>query len=321
MGKKMICSVMAVAAMSLLSSCEYQNLGDAEVLQRTAFSLGFDHSAVDSVPKEYRVAFYPDDEQTRENITAGYMLFDLTTGEREIILPAGNYKVTAWNHDTEHVITEGYGVRNNLQATTNHYRSRGNFYTPRVIDSLYAGHLVLDYPDYMTHANVESFTLRSGIDGQRLILRPDSMVVTVNVNIGGVRGLSDVIEARGSIDNVPASRYMAYDNLTADSAVVIFDCNVHPAQNRIAGTFYLFGLEPTDFPNLHHRMILYFWMNTGRVYIPLDITRLVAAARDSKVLNIDLPDLDIDLREFVTPGSGYDVSVDDWDNIIIDMNL
>ena len=122
--------VMSAALLtSGLASCEYQSLEEMRAMERSEFTLGFAHSNVDSVPASYRVAFYPADEQTRENITNGYMLFDLLQGSHKLSLPCGSYKVTAWNHDTEHVLTNGYGTRDLVNATTQAYRSRGAFDT------------------------------------------------------------------------------------------------------------------------------------------------------------------------------------------------
>lgn len=304
-----------------LASCEYQDIAQPAVLERAEFTLDFDHGRVDSVPSEYRVAFYPADEKTMENITTGYMLYDLKKGTHRISLPVGTYRVTAWNHDTEHVLTNGYGKRDLVCATTQQYRSRGAFDTPKVVDSLYHGQTILDYPDYMVHANIENFTLQSSVEDQKLILTPDSMVVTVDLSIGGVHGLHDVLEARGSINNVAGKRYIAKDNLTEDSVVVIFDCECEPETSTVRARFWLFGLSPTAFPNLEHKIILYFWLNNGKVYIPLDVTQLIAKARDSKVLNVHVEDLGIDLREYVTSSSGYEVTVDEWDNIRIGIDL
>ena len=311
----------AALLVATMASCEYQSLEEMNVMERSEFTLSFAHSNVDSIPSSYRVAFYPADDQTRENITNGYMLFDLITGAHKLSLPCGSYKVTAWNHDTEHVLTNGYGTRDMVTATTQAYRSRGAFDTPKVVDSLYHGQTILDYPDYMVHANVENFTLQQTEAEQKLILTPDSMVVTVDLNIGGIRGLAEVLEARGSINNVAGKRYIARDNFTEDSVVVIFDCTCLPEMNTVKARFYLFGLEPSVFPGLDHKVILYFWLNNCKVYIPLDITSLVANARRTQVLDVHVEDLNIDLREYVSSSSGYEVTIDEWDNIHIGINL
>lgn len=311
-----------MAAIVVLASCEYRDIQDLGVLEKKDFILDFAHDRVDSIPMEYRVAFYPADNQTKENITMGYMLFDLLNRPSTLSLPVGTYRVTAWNHDTEHVITKGYGIRDEVVATTNHYRSRGLYDTPKVIDSLYHGQLILDYPDYMVHANVEQFILSGGEGTQRLTLHPDSMVIAMDVSVGGIRGLGSVTEARGCINNIPGTRYIAKDNVTADSAVVIFDCKVIPEEERVTAHFHLFGLEPTDFPGLEHKIILFFWLQNGRVYIPLDVTNLIRkAATGGYRVEIDIPNLDIDLRDYVTSESGYDVIVEGWDNVTIGVDL
>ena len=320
--RKLCFLYIAVLTGILTSSCEYQSLEKMESMERAEFTLDFAHDRVDSIPTEYRVAFYPADEKTLENITTGYMLYDMVNGPHILNLPVGTYRVTAWNHDTEHVMTNGYGNRNMVSATTQQYHSRSAFDTPKVVDSLYNGQTILDYPDYMVHANVETFILDAGPQEKHLTLHPDSMVITMTVNIGGVRGLSEVLEARGSINNVPGVRYIAKENLTKDSVVVIFDCEVDAEQNTVRAKFYLFGLEPTDFPGLEHKLVLYFWLRAGKVYIPIDVTNLFNKARQNgSGVEVNIPDLNIDLRDYITSSSGYEVTVDEWDNIHIGIDL
>jgi len=310
-----------VASVMLLGACEYRDLEGLSVMEKADFVLDFSHDRVDSVPMEYRVAFYPADERTRENITMGYMLFDLLNKRNTLSLPVGNYRVTAWNHDTEHIQTSGYGNREEVKATTQQYHSRGVFDTPKVIDSLYQGQKILDYPDYMVHANVESFTLQSGTLGQSLVLHPDSMVISMYIEIGGIRGMQSVVEARGCINNVPGTRYIAADNLTKDTVVVMFDCQLDADQNKVRASFYLFGLNPTDHPDLEHQITLFFWLPNGKVYIPLDVTNLLRSMAGKRNVKVDIPDLDIDLREYITPSNGYSVEVDGWDNVLIGVDL
>ena len=321
MKKNALMTVLAFSA--ILCSCDYRNLAEMEILERGELTLRFQHDRVDSVPAEYRVAFYPADERTLENITSGYMLYDIRTGDHHLDLPSGNYKVTAWNHDTEHVMTNGYGIRDLVTATTQKYISRGLYDIPKVVDSLYHDKTILDYPDYMVHANVEDFFLEAGNNDQVLVLHPDSMVIAVDMDIKGIRGLGEVTEVRGSISNVAGKRYIAPDNLTEDSVVVMYDCKAITEENRVAAHFHLFGLEPTNAKGLSHKVLLYFWLRTGiKVYIPIDVTNLIRnAKKDAARLNIHIEDMNVDLREYMAGTSGYEVAVDDWDNIIVGIDL
>ena len=86
--------------------------------------------------------------------------------------------------------------------------------------------------------------------------------------------------------------------------------------------FHLFGLEPTDAKNLSHKVYLYFWLRTGKVYIPIDVTRLIHnVGREASRLEIAIENLNIDLREYITGASGYEVAVDDWEDIRIGVDL
>lgn len=317
--KKIVLTFLSVALTVLtLASCQYKDLEDESPwARRPAVTLGFEWDAVDSIPAGMRVAFYSSGEASQ-----GYVFYDVLNRDTVIRVAAGTYDVTAWNNDCSHVLTSGYSTRGSVNATTLQYSTHGLYVMDEILDSIYNGQRVLDYPDYMVHANVEQFILNSGSETQRLTLHPDSMIFSMDVNVGGIRGLGNVTEARGCINNVPGTRYIAKENVTADSAVVIFDCKVIPEEERVTAHFHLFGLEPTDFPNLEHKIILFFWLQNGRVYIPLDVTNLIRKALSGGYkVKIDIPDLDIDLRDFVTPESGYDVSVEGWDNVVIGVDL
>ena len=147
--------MMAISALITagVSSCEYKDLDDGSELN--AVTIDFDmKSKIDSIPGSMRVAFYPVDALAKANMNKGYTFFDLPQSiwPATVQLPAGIYDVVAWNNDTEHVLTEKYGSQVTLHATTPPYNSRGTFDTPNILDSLYNGQRVLDYPDYMVHA-------------------------------------------------------------------------------------------------------------------------------------------------------------------------
>lgn len=313
---------MAITLLAGLAACEYKDLDEG--LSRVDFTLDFSHERVESTPASYRVAFFPADEETRGNITRGYRLFDVKNEPTVLSLPAGNYKVTAWNNDTEHVLTEGYGSKESLYATTMRYRSMGGYEMPKVVDSLFHGMPVLDYPDYMVHANEENFTLYEE-PGQRLTLHPDSMVITVDIKARGIRGLEWVREARGSISNVAGTRFIGEDNLTKDTVVVMFECQCDFNDSTVTAHFWLFGMEPTG-AKLDHRIIFvfYFWLDNGKVYLPVDVTDIIREEQEKGKkdhIEIVLPELDINLKDYVTSKSAYSVDVDDWDDVYIDIGF
>ena len=202
------------------------------------------------------------------------------------------------------------------------YNSRGSFDTPTVVDSLFNGQKVLDYPDYMVHANKVDVEVLYGVNNQMLTLNPDSMVVTIDYIIHGIGGLSWVKQIRGAINNVAGKRYIAFDNRTEDAVSVMFDCRYNDEDSLVYGSFYVFGIEPTEITNLNHKMILFFWMNGGKVYLPIDVTNAFAAyRRENKKILIDIPSLGIDLRDYISSKNTFDIDLDEWEDVKIDIGF
>ena len=309
-------ALMAVVVATLtFSSCEYKDLGDEGGCskKKTKFMLVFDWDKVDSIPQSMRVVFYPHD---LSQYAQGYTTFDVLNRDTTIELPAGTYDVTAWNNDTEHVITSTYAKQESAYATTGNYSPHGDVNIPKVLDSLYHGQKVLDYPDYMVHANRMQFELSEKDNIHRLVLAPDSMVVTVDMKLHGIAGLEWCNNIRGAINNIAGKRFMAYDNLTADTVTIMFDAQAHTADSTVTARFWVFGIEPSVLTRLQHKMIFFFWITGNQVYVPLDVTNIVARARmDKKYILIESQNLDIDLKNYVREGgTAWTVDAEDWDN-------
>lgn len=301
----------AIFAATLLAgvSCEYKDL-EIGIL-RNSFSVSFVKKGGVETSSTYRVVFYPADEETRQNISKGYIAFDMTAEGQQINLPVGNYNVTAWNTDTEHVMVSDVEGSGNIVATTPRSSSMSIANIPAIMDSLYHGQPVLEYPDYMNHANIRNFRVKSGAGQQYLEIAPDSMVVSVHIKVEGIGGLSDATQIKGSLNNVAAKRYVNYDNLTTDSAVVLFDCYVDNGGN-VCADIDLFGLEPTDAENLQHSLVLYFYLPEKNKYLAIDVTDQVQAAKEQDDVEITSDKTGVDLREYSRGASSFSLDIEQW---------
>ena len=319
MSKNIFFSV-ALASAILLSGCDYKDLDEGRFsYTMSKFLIHFDWNEVDSVPTEMRVAFYP---ATDETGVRGYTLFDVLNRDTVVEMPIGIYNVTAWNRDGVHTLTDGYSTQNTIYATTGPYSPHGNYVMPKVLDSLYKGLRVLDYPDYMVHTHKMGFELFKDNDQQVLNLSPDSMVVTVEVKLHGIAGLDHCKNVRATINNVAGMRFMSFDNLTRDRVAVMFDAKGHAEDSLVTAKFWVFGIEPTDMSADSYQMIMFFWMDAGQIYIPMDITKAMSAyTKEDKYILIESPDLDIDLRDYLNYDSGIVVDVNGWDNIDVPVDF
>lgn len=312
-------AILAVAIASLvIAGCDYKDLGEVEEVKKDMMNvtLSFKWNAVDSIPSRMRVAFYP------EKYPRGYTFFDVLNRDTVIQVPAGTYNIVAWNKDILYARTNGYTSHNTIYATTGPASPHGNYQIPVVLDSLFPGMQVLDYPDYMVHGYEMGKEIIKEQEN-RVIISPDSMVVTVDVKLHGIAGLEYCNSIRGCINNLAGKRYVSFDNLTEDRVAMMYDANFSSADSTVTAYFWIFGLHPTDTHVSEHKMVMFFWLKGVKVYIPIDITKACAAyTNEDKHILIESPDLKIDLKEYIHQvGGGFDVSVDGWINNDIPMNF
>ena len=306
--KIMLTAVMTVI---LLAACQYKDIDetDSAWVRKTELGLHFDWKDVDSIPASMRVVFYPKD---RTYFTQGYTFFDVLNSDTVISLPAGAYAVTAWNNDLEHTLTYNLAQQQTAYATTGPYSPRGDANVPHVLDSIYNGQTVLDYPDYMVHTFMDDFTLQEqGSQRQVLTLTPDSMVMTVEVKIGGIKGLEYCKRVRAAVNDVKEKRYMAYTDLTEGRVAVMFDAKTYPEEDCVRARFWVFGIEPTG----KEIALIFFWITGNQVYLPIDVTQAFNNAKSSRAyLYIDIEDAGLDLWNYVRAGStGISVEAEDWE--------
>lgn len=319
--KKWIYTTAVLVTTVLTTGCEYKDLGEAGEYTREVFPLSvtFDWSKVDSIPEAMRVAFYPHDG----NITnRGYTFFDILNKDTVVQIPGGIYDIVAWNNDCEHVLTGGYGAVKSIYGTTTGYSPHGDYVMPQVLDSIFGGQEVLDYPDYMVHAIKMPFEVAQDGTTKQVTLQPDSMVITVDVKLHKITSLDKCKAIRGAVNNVAGKRLVAYDNRTEQKVSVVFDAEWDEKENCVHARFWLFGKEPSEEGGLTHKMVMFFWLNGGRAYLPLDITELIKKqAKDNRHIAIDIRDLNVDLKDYIKQAGGFDIGVDDWDNIDINIDF
>ena len=327
MTKKIYRSIIITAIMLLstgLTSCEYKDLDDGSYL--STVTLSFETNNIDKIPMSMRAVFYPADQLSMSNMTMGYTIFDCPKSNwpMKCKIPAGKYYITSFNNDTENIIIEQMNDRYNMKATSLRY-ARGHQEKPSVIDSIYNYQPVLDCPDYMVHAianNYHEIEVESG-ENKTIKLFPDSMVVTINFKLKDIKGLDWVRECRGSLNNVAGKRYITPENETEDSVAVMFDCNFNSDENTVYGSFYVFGLYPSNSTIiLSHKMVVYFWMNKGQIFLPIDVTDVINNAdRQGGDITIEIDNLDINLKDYVSTPNTFDINVDEWTDVNVEVGF
>lgn len=316
----LISMATAVIIAAGAASCEYKELDEPEY-NSPSFLLNFVFEHVDSIPNDYLVVFYPMDDNNNIDESKGYYVREINGKAAYITgIPAGNYKITAWNKFLEHTRVDINSDRNKTVAYAQQYFTTADM-PIKVLDSLYHGQTIMDTPDYMTHANEENFELLNGIENQRLTLYPDSMVVTVEYRLRGVKSLGMAKQIKAAVNNVARYRYPAFDNNTKDTCTVMFDCRFDAQDSLIYGNFYVFGIEPQELSKLSHKMVLFFWLNGNNIYLPIDVTQAFRAyKKDDKKILIEMPDLNIDLKDYIPTSGTFDVDINSWEDVDIEIS-
>lgn len=310
--------MVLLTAITTLTSCEYKELDEdyyPEGWTKQSVSLDWDFSKIDSIPGSYRIALYPADWETSAKVPEGLLLFDVYNN-RAILrdIPAGNYNITAWNTDTEHVLIKNISDRDKINAsTTTFYTSSAD--PSAVLDSLYYGQDIYNTPEYMTHATKELFTVVPEVQYQPLTLTPDSMCVAIDYRIHGIAALHLAKQVRAAVNNVTKTRLITPELATKDTCVVMSDCLTSISDSIVHGRFFVFGMEPEDFQLMEHSMTLFFWMENKNIFYPIKINKCLRPyRREDNIIYLEIPDIGLDLRKYAASGS-FDVNVNEWDEI------
>lgn len=311
MGMKKIIqtTVMAAACGMLLAACQYKDLiEDNGGQERYPVTLAFDWQRVDSVPRGMRVVFYPHDTEYNR---MGYTLFDVPDSNSVIYLPKGSYDVITYNNDCHHNIVDSYGNIETATARTGSYSPHGDAYIPRVLDSLYHGQPVMDYPDYMVHATRRDYAVTGQNDS--ITMMPDSMVITIDVTVNGIDGLTLCRNIRGAMNYVAHKRKIAADNEVADTVAVMFDGMPDSEDRSVKAHFYVYGLYKPQDEDIC-LMTIFFWLPHTQVYVPINITALIKEYREGTVyVNIETGDIGLDLNDYNKSETGITVTAEDWE--------
>lgn len=305
---------MAVLLLSTVS-CEYKLLDDDIDYNSNSVQLEWDYSRVDSIPRSYRVCFYPADAMTEAKLYENPLIFDVYNNTAILSnIPGGNYNITAWNTDTEHIMIKDIGDREKVNAsTTTFYTSSAD--PSAVLDSLYYGQNIYNTPEYITHATKEDFTVVPDVQYQPLTLAPDSMCVAIDYRIHGIAALHLAKQVRAAVNNVTKTRLVTPPLATKDTCVVMSDCLTSVSDSIVHGRFFVFGMEPEDFQLMEHSMTLFFWMENKNIFYPIKINKyLKPYRREDNIIYLDIPDIGLDLRKYAASGS-FDVNVNEWDEI------
>lgn len=320
-----ICMLTALA----FSSCEHKDLC-LHHPHTTKIRVQFDWQNVPGAKVEGMcVWFYPLAEGM---YPSRYDFRGMAGGEVE--LEAGTYRIICHNNDSEVDLCQGF------EDFFSHlvYTRDGDIFepvygnvsgiTPRAIENehiaicpeMFYGYHVVDVE--ITGSGM-SYVHDSGKDptkgeetgDQVITLYPAEEVCTYTYEIRNVQNISSATQMSGSLSGMAHGLYLGTEELEHNCVTIPFEA-VSDGVSNVTGKFYTYGhCKVHDERTIFN---LYVWMKDGKkYYYSFDVTDQVDNAPDKRHVHII-----IDGPEFPKPiedGSGFDVGVDDWDNVYEDI--
>lgn len=255
-------------------------------------------------PSGLRVVNYKDEEYNIHNISADGGVVSLYEGENNILF---------YNNDTEYILFSRHmeGNRATTRATTR-TKTRTTY-----VESKYAnaGEETMTPPD-MLYANYwDAYIPEKVLDPTPLGITLQPLVFTYKVRYEFAAGLEYVAIARGALTGMAKSVLMDTGETSAESATIIYDCNL----TDYGANAFVTSFGVPDFPNINYptrvpirnALNLELLLKNGKLLtLDFDVTDQVQMQPHGGIIVVS----GIEIKaEDGSQGSGaFDVDVNDW---------
>lgn len=336
--------ILMITALFTLTGCTHKELSfKYPIVQRVRVEFDW-RNFPEADPEGMCVMFYPIDGESMPQ--RRYDFAGRTGGEVEIAV--GRYRIICYNNDTEAAIpanehsffehnfyTREGSIFEGVQDMSGRYAPRAEgAESERVVicpDMLY-GCATIDIEistsgvryinpemEIATKTDLEANRVPHGNilvkDKYAITLYPAKQVCHYSYEIRNVQNLKYVTQMCASLSGMAPSIRIAGSDLHDEPIT-------HPVEaykngtDGITGDFLVFGHHPEN--RTPHTMILYVWMKDGgKYYYTYNVTEQVDRAPDPRRVHLILASPA--LPQPITNGSGFQTTVDDWDEIIQDV--
>lgn len=323
-------AVVSLAFGATLSSCILEDIEACS--DRIPFTIENDwRSCPDAAPGGMAYIFFPDDGSEPWR-------FDFAGRDAgEVKMAPGNYRFLSYNDDTAHVLFRGDGGYDSYKAYTGETDllglippvDRGES-LPRIADER-----ILECPDMMWGCAYYDFSLR--YDGvyympgaaprfrSRMEYSPDFVLTAAqrpltahySFRIEDIENLSGVKSMSAALSGMAGAMLIASGVKEDYPSTLTFKASILDAATA-GGEFFTFGIP--DAPSVPNIFSLFVVLKDGRRFCyRFDVTDRVRSAPDP--MNVSLIMRGIKLEE-PEPESdaGFDVSVDGWETVIVNID-
>ncbi len=290
----------------LLSACEHKELC-YDHPHFTTVRVDFDWSQIDKeeMPEGMRVVFYPTDG-------GDSWIFDFPEGKGQTIeLPQKEYQTVCYNYDTRGIDWTGQDSYRELTAETRKVASPDSI-AMRAVSG------------FLCSSALDSVVLKEQPNGSETVVlfQPRRNVCRYTYEIRGLKELSRVAALRAGLSDMGGSLNLAADSIPEDlSETVLFGGEVK--DSLIVGKFYTFGWSQKGETD-HNQFRLYVKSTAGKMYkLDADVTEQIRKVP----LKGHIGDVHLIIYlDFSIPNdpngdtqSGFEVNVDEWEDIYIDI--
>ena len=296
----------------LSTSCEHKDLC-YDHSHTTKIQVIFDwKNAPDATPETMRLYLFPVDG----NKPQAYEFTDYRGGS--VNVPAGRYKALCVNSDTESVLYRNISSFDGFEA----YAPDGvlnvkSSLAPRAEGT--SGERVIKSPDRLYSGRLDNVTIEVSTKDQTVTLYPELSVCRYRVTIMNVSNLKYISAdgVSGALSGMSGGLLVGRNELTSAPVTVPFGVT-SDGISTLTADFLVFGQNSPVNPV--HKLVVYVIMSDGsKNYYTFDVSRQVDEAADPHNVHILLDGLP--LPKPIVNGSGFRPTVDNWQNVDVDIPM
>lgn len=313
--RQIICAVTIPVAFAAVS-CEHKELC-YDHSHTVPVDVIFDWTnAADADPSIMEVYFFPQDGGKAHRVA-----FQERNGGT-VELPYGTYDVLCLNTDTETILyrdtdaweTFGVYTRN---ASLLEGMGMMSVSEPPVPSGAENQNGALE-PDMLWTDRKEGLVV-TYTERQTVTLYPEQSVTRFTLEIQNAENIEHASALSGSLSGLGSGFRVGTGRTDAEIVTVPFSVNTDKV-SVITADFRGFGHCPDGENGIPHMLVIYAIMGDGsKLYYTYDVTDQIHSAQDQRNIHILLDGLPLPVP--ITDGNGIVPSVDDWDDVIVDLPM
>lgn len=313
--KKTAYLILVAIVSAAMISCEHKNLCYSDTMDvEVVFNW---EMAPDADPKSMSLYLFPENGGSA-------LRFEFSDNRGGLIrAPAGRYDALCLNSDTEAIEYRNREQQRTFEVTT---RSTSLLSDPALVglnstsiprSAGTESERIALAPDMLWCDHLEQIILRQSQDRQVITFYPDQAVCTYTVEIRNAKNLEHVLGLNGSLASMAGGVYVARAETTDEPVTIPFELSASTDKVTLTGRLLTFGTRPSRQP---HKMIVYAMLSDrSKWYYTYDVTDQIRMAPDPRNVHIIVDSLP--LPKPITNGGGFHPSVDDWDNINVNIDM